>query len=128
MSFFPDTLGESSLKDVPWLMLALRSCSILTNLVQEFVLHFCSMLAKAIECELWLYKTSRIGVDILVKLAKLIAFKASDSRGFVRIFTGIGIDVGDEAHLISVPVPVVQESGRDYERQGAIWAKWSSYI
>ena len=43
MSIFPDMAEETAVTHVPWLLLALRSCKVLTNLVQEFILHFCSI-------------------------------------------------------------------------------------
>ena len=115
-TFFPDATDTNSTVDVPWLLFALRSCKVLTHLVQQFVLHFCSLLVRSIECELWLAYSARIGLDVIAKLAKLIAFKKPRHRNFVRLYTGVQIEVGSGGHLLSVPSPVVQESGRNYER------------
>lgn len=103
--------------DVPWLLSALRSCEVLSNLSRQFVLNFLDTLAHAIESELWLHCSARVGVDVLVKLAKSIAVRDSENHRVIRMFSGLLIETGTRGELLSVPPLVRRESGEQYERR-----------
>jgi hypothetical protein len=117
-SFFAQSdceLAEQS--DTLWLLGALRSSDVLLNLVKAFVENFLGLVAQAIEQDLWLHNSARVGVDVCVKLGKMFAYRPAKARRFVRLFTGVIIHTGTDGALLSPPLPVLRESGHAYERE-----------
>ena len=86
------------------------------HIVEQFVLHFLGMVASCIEDEAWANDSERIGADVCMKLAKVIAFKNASSRRFCRLYTGVLIAVGTTGRLLTAPQPIVRETGDVHER------------
>ena len=108
---------NSTMADVPWLLGALRCCSVFRNLTRQFTLHVLSTIAKVIENELWLYQSHRIAVDVLVKLAKPIVFRDPQHHSVIHRVSGLQIEVGTHGVLLSLPPLRNRESGEAYERR-----------